>query len=180
MEFVREILPGAHLIKLRQFQDARGSFVKTYARSVFNEHGAEFEFCEEFYSVSAKNVIRGMHFQIPPYDHVKMVYCPIGAVLDVLVDLRPGRQSGHCASVVLDAAAPALLIIPKGVAHGFKALQDNTMMVYKTSTEHAPSHDRGIRWDSFGFDWDCTSPVISERDNRHPSLSEFLDGSADE
>ena len=173
MEFVRELLPGARLVKLRQFSDARGSFVKTYARSVFDAEGADFDFREEFYSVSAKDVIRGMHFQTPPHDHVKLVYCPVGAVLDVLVDLRPGADYGRSASVVLDAAEPSLLLIPKGIAHGFKSLTDGSLMVYKTSTEHAPTNDAGIRWDSFGFDWEVDAPIVSNRDAVHPPLAEY-------
>jgi len=174
MQFSVELLPGAPLVKLRRIGDLRGSFVKTYARSIFESHGEAFDLREEFYSVSHKDVIRGMHFQLPPHDHVKLVYCPVGAVLDVLVDLRPGPGAGRVATTVLGADEPAILVIPKGVAHGFKALRDESLMVYKTSTEHAPSHDAGIRWDSFGFDWQCSSPVISDRDRTHPGLAEFL------
>jgi dTDP-4-dehydrorhamnose 3,5-epimerase len=173
MEFKRELLPGVAHVTLRRFGDLRGSFVKTYARSVFDANGETFDFREEFYSFSHKDVIRGMHFQLPPHDHVKLVYCPLGAVLDVLVDLRRGPGQGRVASVVLGEDEPSLLMIPAGVAHGFKALRDNSLMVYKTSTEHAPTHDAGIRWDSFGFDWDCAAPVLSARDAGHPGLSDF-------
>ena len=146
MDFTRELLPGVRLVQLRRLGDLRGNFVKTYARSVFDANGEPFDLREEFYSFSHKDVIRGMHFQRPPHDHVKLVYCPVGAVLDVLVDLRPGASQGQVANVVLSADDPAILVIPKGVAHGFKALRDDSLMIYKTSTEHAPSHDAGIRW----------------------------------
>jgi dTDP-4-dehydrorhamnose 3,5-epimerase-like enzyme len=105
---------------------------------------------------------------------VKLVYCPVGAVLDVLVDLRRGAGQGRVASLVLSEDEPSILVIPKGVAHGFKALRDNSLMVYKTSTEHAPSHDAGIRWDSFGFDWGVKTPVVSARDAAHPALGDFV------
>jgi len=173
MQFGRELLPGAMLVALKRFEDARGSFVKTYARGAFEAAGIGFDFREEFYSFSRKDVVRGMHFQLPPHDHVKLVTCPAGAVLDVLVDLRRGPGYGRVASVVLSADEPALLVIPKGIAHGFKALRDDSLMVYKTSTEHAPSHDAGIRWDSFGFDWDVEAPIVSARDAAHPALSDF-------
>ena len=173
MEFRRELLPGAWLVSLRKFSDARGSFVKTFARSVFDAHGAAFDFDEEFYSVSRKDVVRGMHFQRPPHDHAKLVYCAAGAVLDVLVDLRRGPAQGRVESVVLGDHEPLALLIPSGVAHGFKALQDNSLMVYKTSTEYFPSHDAGVRWDSIGFDWDVESPIVSERDAMHPALADF-------
>lgn len=173
MDFSRELLPGVRLVAQQRFSDARGSFVKTYARALFDEHGLPFDFREEFYSFSHRDVIRGMHFQVPPHDHAKLVYCPQGAVLDVLVDLRRGPGQGRVASVVLGEDEPALLFIPSGIAHGFKALADRSLMVYKTSTEHAPEHDRGIRWDSIGFDWDCARPVVSQRDAGHPRLADF-------
>jgi len=173
MQFSRELLPGATLVALKRFEDARGSFVKTFARSAFEAAGVDFDFREEFYSFSRRDVVRGMHFQLPPHDHVKLVYCAAGSVLDVLVDLRRGAGLGRVASVVLSADEPSLLVIPKGVAHGFRALRDDSLMVYKTSTEHAPSHDAGIRWDSFGFEWGVTAPVVSQRDAGHPSLADF-------
>ena len=173
MDFKRELLPGVAHVALRRFEDLRGSFVKSYARSVFDANGETFDFREEFYSFSHKDVIRGMHFQLPPHDHVKLVYCPLGAVLDVLVDLRHGPGQYRFASVVLSEEEPSLLVIPRGIAHGFKSLRDNSLMIYKTSTEHAPTHDAGIRWDSFGFDWGVADPIVSERDARHPALSDF-------
>lgn len=173
MQFVRELFSGALLFKLERFEDARGSFVKTFARSVYEAAGLDVDFHEEFYSLSRKNVIRGMHFQRPPHDHVKLVACPAGAVLDVLLDLRQGPGYGVVESVVLSADAPAVVVIPRGVAHGFKALADNSLMIYKTTTEYAPTHDAGIRWDSFGFDWGGEPPIVSARDAAHPALSDF-------
>jgi dTDP-4-dehydrorhamnose 3,5-epimerase-like enzyme len=76
-------------------------------------------------------------------------------------------------SVVLDAVTPSLLVISRGVAHGFKALEDNTLLVYKTSSEHAPSHDTGIHWNSFGFDWQCDTPILSPRDQALPAFAAF-------
>lgn len=179
MRFERELLPGAWLVPLRRLQDERGHFVKTFARSAFEAAlGAAaaqaLDWREEFYSLSQRDVIRGMHFQLPPHDHVKMVYCAAGAVDDVLLDLRPGPGYGRVASVRLDAQAPAVLLVPKGVAHGFRALADNALMVYKTSSEHVPSHDAGVRYDSFGHDWGCAAPVLSARDRQHPALADFV------
>lgn len=175
MELSQELLPGTWLIRLKSFSDSRGSFVKTYARSHVDAapHLPAFEFKEEFYSVSQKNVLRGMHFQVPPHDHVKLVYCAAGAVLDVLVDLRRGPGYGQVSSVPLQADNPQLLWIPKGIAHGFLSLTDNSLMVYKTSTEHAPQHDAGIRFDSFDFDWGCNRQILSDRDQKHPMLADF-------
>lgn len=168
-----ELLPDTWHFSLNKFEDQRGSFVKTFTRSMLAGHGLAAEFAEEFYSVSRKNVIRGMHFQLPPHDHEKLVYCAVGSVLDVLLDLRGGAHYGKTVSVVLSADVPGIVLIPKGVSHGFRALTDDSLMVYKTSTEHAPSHDAGIRWDSFGFDWQCAEPIISKRDLSHPAFEEF-------
>jgi len=167
-----ELLPGTWLHRLGLFSDARGSFVKTYARTALYGAGLDFDFAEEFYSTSHKGVLRGMHFQLPPHDHVKLVYCAIGAVQDVLLDLRRGPGYGEVATVQLRGEAPALLVIPRGVAHGFLSLQDGSLMVYKTSSEHAPAHDAGIRWDSFGFDWGITGATLSQRDASHPAFGQ--------
>ncbi|MEX8497474.1 MAG: dTDP-4-dehydrorhamnose 3,5-epimerase family protein [Leptothrix ochracea] len=175
MDFTEELLPGAWLVKLRRIDDARGHFVKTYARSVFEQAGVVIEHAESFYSLSNRNVIRGMHFQVPPRDHAKLVYCPAGALLDVLLDLRPGPGFGRSARVVLSAEEPRLVLLPPGIAHGFRALQDGTVAVYHTSTEHSPAHDQGVRWDSFGMDWGLgdAPAIVSARDQAHPSLRDF-------
>lgn len=168
-----ELLPGAYHVPLARLGDARGAFVKTHAVSALARLGIHFELREEFYSLSRRDVVRGMHLQLPPHDHDKIVYCPQGRALDVLLDLRKGEGYGRSRGVLLGAGEPALVFIPRGVAHGFKALEDDTLMVYKTSSEHAPTHDAGVRWDSFGFDWDCAAPLTSERDCRHPALADF-------
>lgn len=174
MQFSEELLPGTWLVTLKRFEDMRGTFVKTYARTLFDKHEASFEMLEEFYSVSNRDVVRGMHFQLPPHDHVKLVYCPVGAVEDVLLDLRSGPGYGKVARVRLSGDQPSLVFIPKGIAHGFRALVDGSLMVYKTSTEHAPTADAGIRWDSFGHDWDVDQPRMSDRDRQHPTLASFV------
>lgn len=168
-----ELLPGAWLHKLNRFTDTRGSFVKTISRRPLQAAGLDFDFAEEFYSTSNKGVVRGLHFQLPPHDHVKLVYCAVGAVQDVLLDLRRGPGYGKAVAIELREDLPQLLVIPRGVAHGFRCLMDGSLMVYKTSTEHAPTHDAGIRWDSFGFDWGVAEATLSERDARHPTLAQF-------
>lgn len=174
MVLEKEILPGAWLVMLNPISDNRGSFVKTFAAGLYKEMGLATEINEEYYSVSHKNVIRGMHFQVPPHDHAKLVYCPVGEVEDVLLDIRHGPNYGKYATVNLSSAKPALLWIPPGIAHGFKSKADHTIIVYKTSTEYQPSADRGIRWDSFGYDWGNENHIISDRDHMHPVLSEFV------
>lgn len=176
MEIQKELLPGAYLLDVRRMADARGTFVKIYNETAFAKTSLPFDFGgvrEEYYSSSRRNVIRGMHFQVPPHDHEKIVCCMVGAVLDVLLDLRPGEGYGRAVSTVLSGDKPEILLIPKGVAHGFKSLQDNSIVLYKVTTEYAPQHDCGVRYDSFGFDWGNDAPVVSDRDLTHPKLSDF-------
>lgn len=173
MELLEELLPGCVLLQPKRFYDQRGSFVKTYHEGLFKELGIDFEVREEFYSVSHKNVIRGMHFQLPPHDHDKLVYCARGAVNDVILDLRKGPGYGRVASVILSEDDGKVLFIPRGIAHGFASLVDQTLMLYKTSVVHKPEADCGIRWDSFGFHWGISEPIVSLRDQQHSKLDYF-------
>lgn len=173
MRIMSELLPGALLLWPPRFDDARGSFVKTFHEGTLSELGIKMAIREEFYSRSNANVIRGMHFQLPPHDHDKLVYCLQGSALDVLLDIRAGKGYGRYAVTELSAANRLILFIPRGIAHGFRALTNNTILLYKTSTVHAPAADCGIRWDSFGLDWGTTNPVVSERDQQHLPLADF-------
>jgi dTDP-4-dehydrorhamnose 3,5-epimerase/CDP-3, 6-dideoxy-D-glycero-D-glycero-4-hexulose-5-epimerase len=173
MKIRDQILPGCFVLEPAMFSDHRGNFVKTFHDALYREAGMVFQMREEFYSTSRTNTVRGMHFQTPPYEHDKLVYCTRGAVLDVLLDLRPGRGYGRSASIVISSDNMFQIFVPKGIAHGFLSLNDDSLMLYKTSTVHSPNHDRGVRWDSFGFDWGVTDPIISRRDLEHPPLSAF-------
>ena len=175
MELVPTELPDLQVIRPRIFRDARGSFVKTFNRNTFHELGLDFEPREEFFSTSAKNVLRGMHFQLPPADHAKLVYCITGSVLDVVLDLRKNSPAfGRSCARELSAANREMFFIPAGFAHGFLTLDDGATMVYQTSTGYSPAHDAGVCWDSFGFDWPVKNPILSERDQKFPALRDFL------
>ncbi|MGV7962402.1 dTDP-4-dehydrorhamnose 3,5-epimerase [Photorhabdus tasmaniensis] len=165
-------LNGCYLIEPKKFTDERGVLVKTYHESIFVENNLRFSFKEEFYSISAKNVIRGMHFQVPPEDHEKIIYCAIGRVLDVFLDIRSNSPTfGQFIAIELSSENAFQLYLSKGIAHGFLSLEDNSMMVYKTSTVHAPEYDKGIKWDSFGFNWPISEPILSVRDKQFPPFS---------
>jgi dTDP-4-dehydrorhamnose 3,5-epimerase len=174
MEILKELLPGCFLLQPKRVEDSRGFFVKTYHEGLYKALGVSLDIREEFYSVSHKGVIRGMHFQLPPHEHDKLVYCTRGAVMDVLLDLRKGQEYGRLAFVELSGENSHLVFIPKGIAHGFATLTDEALMLYKTNTVHAPEADYGIRWDSFGFDWGIAEPVISTRDQHHRLLADFV------
>lgn len=174
MELAETTLPGCYLVRCDGMQDERGRFVKTYHAGKFTELGLRTDWREEYYSISARGVLRGMHFQIPPANHVKIAYCVAGQVLDVVVDLRVGsRTFGQCASFLLSAADANSVYIPSGLAHGFVSLRDQSVMQYKVTTAHTPERDSGILWNSFGFDWPISDPILSRRDARHPRLEDF-------
>lgn len=156
------------------FEDVRGRFVKVFHKEYFAAHGLETNFVEEYYSLSYKNVVRGMHFQLPPADHVKMVYCVQGEVMDAVVDLRVGSPTyKKIALFELSAFKANSIYIPKGMAHGFCALSEQAIMVYKVSTMYSPSEDAGILWNSVGIQWPTTEGIISSRDQNFPTLDQF-------
>jgi dTDP-4-dehydrorhamnose 3,5-epimerase len=164
-------LEGVYEIESKRFEDHRGVFVKTFHDDVFLRNGLDSNFKESFYSVSRKNVLRGMHFQCPPHDHAKLVYVTDGEILDVAVDIRRNSETfGLCVSKILSANNAKSLYIGKGFAHGFLTLSNVATVVYHTTTVHAPNSDSGVRWDSFGFLWPIDSPVLSERDRRLSNL----------
>lgn len=174
MELVPTELPGLQIVRPKIFQDARGSFVKTFHADQFRELGLDFEPREEFFSTSAKDVLRGMHFQLPPAAHAKLVYCIVGSVLDVVLDVRKNSPTfGRSYARELSAANREMLFIPIGFVHGFLALDDGATMIYQTSTVHSPVHDAGVRWDSFNFDWPVKTPILSERDKKFLPLQDF-------
>jgi dTDP-4-dehydrorhamnose 3,5-epimerase len=167
-------LAGCFELQPKVFEDARGRFVKVFHEHAFAARGLETSFTEEYYSVSHKSVIRGLHFQLPPMDHVKMVYCVKGEVLDAVVDLRVGSPTyGQHAVFQLSAAKANSIYIPKGMAHGFCALSDQSIMVYKTSTSYSAAHDAGVLWDSAGIPWPTTRMIISARDESFVPLDKF-------
>lgn len=175
MELIPTSLEGSFQIRPFFAKDERGTFVKTFHADRFAELGLPTEWREEYYSSSHKGVIRGMHFQTPPHDHEKLVFCIQGRVLDVVVDLRKRSTTYGChVAVELDAARGHGLIIPKGMAHGFLALTEDVLMAYKATSVYVPSSDAGVRWDSFGLDWGIDQPLLSERDCAHPEFADFV------
>ena len=154
--------------------DKRGTFVKTFHADTFAELGLAADFKEEYFSTSIKNVIRGIHFQTPPADHGKLIYCAAGAVKDVAVDLRKNSATfGKHFAVNLTSEWANMLYIPKGLAHGFLTLSERAIMVYSQTTIYSPENDKGILWSSCGIDWQCDAPILSDRDKAHPTLAEF-------
>lgn len=167
-------LPGAYFLTLPAFEDNRGAFIKTFQAHFFEQKNINFQLKESYFSLSRKDVIRGMHFQLPPHQHAKIVYCPYGSILDVIVDLRRNSPAyGKYYATELSETNHQAYYIPEGFAHGFKALTHNAMTCYLVSSEYDKKSDTGILYNSFGFDWLCREPLLSERDLSFPSLAAF-------
>lgn len=174
MEFVKTEIEGLYLIKPRIFEDDRGKFIKTFHLNTLNDHGLKGDFKESYYSISQKNVLRGMHFQTPPEDHEKLIYVPRGSILDVVLDIRRKSPTyGKYVSQHLNAENGYIFYIPKGCAHGFLSLEDNTNVTYMQTGMYAPNNDGGINCHSFGFDWGIETPIVSDRDLSFDNFSDF-------
>jgi len=174
MKIVDLELNDLKLLEPKSHKDIRGKFVKIFNDDFFKQNGLNIKIAETYYSVSHNNVIRGMHFQTPPHDHVKMVYVPYGRILDVVLDIRKESPTyNKYLSIEISDDNGYLLIVPKGFAHGFKSLCDDTIVTYMQTSCYAPKNDTGIRYNSFGFDWECKNPKLSERDQNFQLLSDF-------
>ncbi len=157
-----------------RFDDERGSFIKWYDDRSFTEQGISACFKESYFSISDKDVIRGMHFQVPPADHEKCVSVSHGAVRDVILDIRKNSSSyGEAKEIILSAENHLALFIPRGFAHGFVSLEDHTIMNYLVATVYSPEHDKVIRWNSFAYDWKIQDPIISKRDKEAELFVDF-------
>jgi len=164
-------LPEVILIKPKVFGDGRGFFSETYKYSEFAAGGIPDVFVQDNHSKSAKNVLRGLHYQLNPKPQGKLVRCLSGSILDVAVDIRKKSKTYlKWVAAALDSNNMHMLYIPRGFAHGFLTSSDNTEVFYKTTAEYSPEHERGICWNdtSIGIAWGITSPVLSARDSALP------------
>lgn len=167
-------IQGCLILQLNKITDHRGYFLKSFNHDFFAKHGLEFTVKEEYFSNSKQNVIRGMHFQTPPYEHDKIVRCLEGSVVDVVLDIRKESKTyGKFVRLNLSGAKDEMIFIPKGCAHGFLSLQDNSLMQYMVSSGYSKDNDTGILYDSFGLDWNCKAPIISDRDLSFSAFNNF-------
>lgn len=174
MEFLETQIRGCYEIIPRHVTDLRGRLVKTLHEEMFHEKGLVAHFAEEYYSVSKKGVLRGLHFQIPPCAYEKLIYCIDGQILDVLVDLRVGSPTyGESISFDLSSKIGNILYIPEGIAHGFYVVSDMAIIVCKTTTVYASLYDKGILWSSVDV-WPTNNPILSEKDKQLPLLKDFI------
>lgn len=178
MEVIQTDIEGVVIIEPRVFRDARGYFFESYSKREFDEKVRPVDFVQDNESCSTRGVMRGLHFQRPPYTQSKLVRCVKGAVLDVAVDIRKGSPTyGKHVAVELTEDNHRQFFIPKGFAHGFAVLSDVAVFQYKCDEFYHPEADGGISIldDSLGIDWhlDPREAILSEKDTRHPLLKDF-------
>ncbi len=178
MNVIKTDIEGVVVIEPRVFDDARGYFFESYSKRRFDEVVRPIEFVQDNESMSTRGVIRGLHFQRPPFSQSKLVRCVRGAVLDVVVDIRRGSPTyGRHIAVELTGENRRQLFVPRGFAHGFAVLSDEAVFQYKCDNYYHPESEGGISIadHSLGIDWriDPAAAILSEKDLRNPMFSDF-------
>ena len=178
MNVIKTDIEGVVIIEPRIFRDARGYFFESYCKKTFDEEVAPVEFVQDNESCSSRNVIRGLHFQRPPYTQAKLVRCVKGKVLDVAVDLRKDSPTfGKHVSVELSEENHRMFFIPRGFAHGFSVLSELAVFQYKCDNYYNAESDAGISLQDaqLGIDWkiDMTEAILSVKDLNHPLFKDF-------
>lgn len=169
-------LPGIKLIEPTLFEDNRGFFMESYNAANMASHGMSMTFVQDNHSLSVQpGVIRGLHYQLNPKAQTKLIRVLVGAIYDVVVDIRRGSPTfGQWEGFELTAANKHQLLVPRGFAHGFCTLTPNTEVLYKVDELYSAEHDRGIAWNdaALGIQWPTTNPVLSDKDSKHPELAD--------
>ena len=179
MNFFATKLEGAFIIEPERMEDGRGFFARSWCEREFAAHGLDPQCVQCNISFNKKShTLRGLHYQAAPCEEAKLVRCTMGAIYDVIVDLRPDSPTfRQWFSVELTAENRTMLFIPKNFAHGFLTLQDNTEVFYQMSAFYAPEYARGIRWNdpAFRITWPAEVRVIAERDRNYPDFTQHLE-----
>ncbi len=176
MEISKTDISGLLVIKPRVFKDDRGYFFESFRSDIFSDPGIEKTFVQDNESMSQKGVLRGLHFQKPPFAQAKLVRVVRGAVLDVAVDIRKGSKTyGQHMKIELSGENKTILWIPEGFAHGFLTLADNTIFQYKCTNYYNKEAEGSIFWNDpvLNIDWGILSPIVSEKDMKATLFSDF-------
>lgn len=178
MEVIKTELEGVVIIAPKIFRDARGYFFESFSQKEFEKKVRKIAFVQDNESMSSYGVMRGLHFQLPPFTQSKLVRCVKGKVLDVAVDIRKGSPTfGKHVSVELSEDNHRQFFVPRGFAHGFAVLSETAVFQYKCDNFYAPQSDGGISIldDSLGIDWKLPTDkvILSEKDTKHPLLKDF-------
>jgi dTDP-4-dehydrorhamnose 3,5-epimerase len=177
LKLTQQSIPDVMLIEPTVYGDDRGYFIETFRQDLFEEAvGYQVNFIQDNESKSSKGVLRGLHYQLPPYTQAKLVRVIEGSVLDVAVDIRKSSLTfGHYVAIELTADNKHQLFVPHGFAHAFVVLSDSAIFAYKVDNYYAPEHDRGIAFDDNDLDIDWQLPLellqLSEKDKSHPNLA---------
>jgi len=169
MQFERNEFEGVFIIRPRVFEDERGYFFESFNKNVFKENGLNIDFVQDNESLSQKNVLRGMHFQRPPYAQGKLIRVIQGSVLDVAVDIRKTSKTyGQYFRIELSAKNKTMIYIPTGFAHGFLTLEDNTIFSYKCTNFFNKESEDALLWndEEIGIDWGIKTPILSDKDKK--------------
>jgi len=176
MEVKQGGIPGLLVIQPDVFKDSRGYFYETYNKEKFRHFGIDVEFLQDNQSLSAKNVLRGMHFQNPPFAQGKLLSVIKGAVLDIAIDIRKeSAYYGRHFSILLSEENKTMFWIPPGFAHGFLSLADDTIFTYKCTNIYNKESEGSVRWNDAELDinWGIESPIISEKDQNAPFFKDI-------
>ncbi len=175
MIFTETTLKGAFLLEIKKIEDDRGFFGRSWCKKEMEEHGLNGNLCQANTSFSKlKGTIRGMHYQISPYEETKLIRCTRGSIFDVIIDLRPTSESYlKWFGAELTQDNYKMLYVPEGFAHGFITLTDNAEVYYNVTQFYTPGAEAGIRFNDplFAIKWPVEPAVVSEKDKSHPDYS---------
>jgi len=179
MEIIKTDIEGLIIIKPQIFKDSRGYFFESFSQREFNEKVTPIQFVQDNESCSSYGVMRGLHFQKPPYSQSKLVRCVKGSVLDVAIDIRKGSPTyGKHVAVELSAENHLQFFIPKGFAHGYAVLSKEAIFQYKCDEFYTPQSEGGIQLmdESLGINWPISADdaILSDKDKKYPKLSEII------
>jgi dTDP-4-dehydrorhamnose 3,5-epimerase len=170
-------IEGLLIIQPQIFEDPRGYFYESYNKQKFSEAGIDFEFIQDNQSLSQKGIIRGLHFQAPPFEQGKLVRVIQGAVKDVVVDIRKNSPTfGQHFSIVLTAQNKTMFFIPPGFAHGFETLEEDTIFLYKCTNVYNKESEGGLLWNDpfLNINWQNNDPLISDKDKILPTFKNLI------
>lgn len=178
MDIIKTAIPDVVLIKPEVYVDARGSFRETYREERYQDAGISCKFVQDNLVHSKKNVLRGLHFQLPPFEQAKLITMIRGEILDIVIDLRKGSDTYlKQLNIPLSAEKGEQLFIPAGFAHGYYVRSESASISYKVSAPYSPGHQSGIRWNDPHFDLKniIKNPLLSQQDINLPLLKEVLE-----
>ena len=177
MNIIETKLPGLLIIEPNVFGDERGYFFESYNKEAFNLAGLEEEFVQDNESFSGKGILRGLHFQNPPFEQGKLVRVASGAAMDVSVDIRKNSPTyGKWEAIEINAENKRMLWIPPGFAHGFVSLSENNLFLYKCTNVYHKESENSIIWNdpNLNIDWGVENPLISDKDKEAPGFDQLV------